>query len=369
MKEEDLFYTLALTRVNGIGPIIGKRLIENFKTAKAVFEATPTQLTTKRFSPQLAQNIQEKESLLWAEGELKAIEKWKIQPLFYQEKDYPYYLRQCDDAPLLLFCRANALPTWEIRPIVSIVGTRTPTSRGLSFCTHLMEAIQPFNPIVISGLAYGIDACVHREALSLGLETFGILGHGLQRIYPANHRKLAQQMVEQGGLLTEFPTQRRIERENFIQRNRLVAGISQATIVVESALKGGSMSSVSFANEYNRDVFAVPGRTDDLMSQGCNELIRTHRAQLLQDPNEIVEVLNWNKTQIQTAVIQPQLFLNLSEDEQKVYDYLRTVGREVLDLIALECNLPIYKVSTLLLQLELQGLIKPLPGKYFECRT
>ncbi|MBB1140626.1 DNA-processing protein DprA [Myroides sp. WP-1] len=367
MKEEDLFYTLALTKVNGVGPIIGKRLIENFGTAKKVFKASTQELLIKRVSGQVTKQLQEKDNLIWAEKELKQMQKSHIQPLFYQEEKYPYYLHQCDDAPIILFYKGIGLPDWKSRPIVSLVGTRTPTTRGLAFCKQFMEVVQPFNPIVISGLAYGIDACIHREALAFGLETYGILGHGLQRIYPANHRKLANEMMEQGGVLTEFATQRKIERENFIQRNRIVAGMSQATVVVESAMKGGSMSSVTFANEYNRDVFAVPGRVDDLMSQGCNELIRTHRAQLLQDPREIIDVLNWNKVKTKVRLIQPELFLNLSEEEQRIYDYLNLVGRAVLDLIAMECNLPIYKVSTLLLQLELQGLVKPLPGKYYEC--
>lgn len=366
MKEEDLFYTLALTKVNGVGPIIGKRLIESFGSAKGVFKATPVEWRSKRVSEGLIKNLQEKSIFSWAEREFKHIAKFNIRSLFYQGSTYPFYLKQCEDAPLLLFCKSKQELNWTSRPIVSLVGTRTPTQRGLAFCTQFMEVVQPFNPIIISGLAYGIDACVHREALAFGLETFGILGHGLHRIYPANHAKLAKQMLEQGGLLTEFAIQSKIERENFVQRNRIVAGISQATVVIESAQKGGSMSSIAFANEYNRDAFALPGRVDDLMSQGCNELIRTHRAQLLQHPSELVEVLNWNQTTRQAKVIQPQLFVQLEEEEQRIFDYLCGVERELIDIIALECKLPIYKVSTLLLQLELLGLVKPLPGKYFE---
>lgn len=366
MEEEDLFYTLALTKVNGVGPIIGKRLIENFGSARGVFKATREQWRARRVSENLIKNLQEEKVLFWAEKELKYIQKFNIHSLFYQGKTYPFYLKQCDDAPLLLFGKSNHFPNWNSRPIVSLVGTRTPTQRGMAFCAQFMEVVQPFNPIIISGLAYGIDACVHREALAFGLETFGILGHGLNRIYPAVHAKLAKQMLEQGGLLTEFAVQNKIERENFVQRNRIVAGISQATVVIESAQKGGSMSSIAFANEYNRDAFALPGRVEDPMSQGCNELIRTHRAQLLQHPSELIEVLNWNQISNKSKVIQPQLFINLGEEEQRIFDYLGGVEREVIDLIALRCNLPIYKVSTLLLQLELQGLVKPLPGKYFE---
>jgi len=366
MEEEDLFFTLALIKVNGVGPIIGKRLIENFGTAKRVFEASYQALLAKRVSEALAKQIVEKRGFHWVEKEMKLLKQAAIQPLFYQDKDYPYYLRQCDDSPILLFSKGKTCDNWSMRNVVSIVGTRNPTTRGLEFCQRFIEAVQDYNPIIISGLAYGIDICVHQQALALGLETFGILGHGLHRIYPAKHATVAAKMLEKGGLFTEFPIQSKIDRENFIQRNRLVAGISQATIVIESAKKGGSMSSIAFANDYSRDVFAVPGRIDDPLSQGCNELIRTHRAQLLNSPEEFVEVLNWNQNKKKDSVIQPKLFVNLQEEEQLVYDYLSQVQREVIDLIAIQCRLPIYKVSTILLQLELQGLVRPLPGKYFE---
>lgn len=366
MKEEDLFFTLALTKVNGVGPIIGKRLIENFGTAKGVFDASYHELVSKRVAASLALQIQAKKGFSWAEKEVKLIEQEKITPLFYQAKAYPYYLRQCEDSPLLLFAKGNLTENWSSRNVVSIVGTRNPSTRGLDFCAKFMEAVQGYNPIIISGLAYGIDICVHKQALAFGLETYGVLGHGLNQIYPAKHGAIAKKMLKKGGLLTEFAVQSRIERENFIQRNRLIAGSSQATLVVESAIKGGSMSSITFANDYNRDVFAVPGRIDDPMSQGCNELIRTQRAQLLSDPLELIECLNWNKNKEKNKAIQPLLFVNLNAEEQIIYDYLCQTQRDVIDLIALNCSLPIYKVSTILLQLELQGLVRPLPGKYFE---
>lgn len=366
MEEEDLFFTLALTQVNGVGPITGKRLIENFGTAKYVFEASYQELVGKRVSAALAKQIVEKKGFHWVEKEIKLLQQAEIRPLFYQAKEYPYYLRQCDDSPILLFSKGKTDDNWAMRNVVSVVGTRKPTARGLDFCQRFIEAIQHYNPIIISGLAYGIDICVHQQALALGLETYGILGHGLHRIYPAKHKSIASKMMEKGGVFTEFPIQSKIDRENFIQRNRLVAGISQATVVIESAKKGGSMSSIAFANDYSREVFAVPGRVDDPLSQGCNELIRTHRAQLLSCPEEFVVALNWNASKKQDKVIQPKLFVNLQEEEQLVYDYLGQVQREVIDLIAIQCNLPIYKVSTILLQLELQGLVRPLPGKYFE---
>lgn len=367
MKEEDLFFTLALTKVNGVGPIIGKRLIETFGSAKGVFKATKKELLAKKVSESLMKNLQVKENGLWAEKEVKLMHKFGIRALFYQAKEYPFYLRQCEDSPILLFSKGKCQPDWSSRNIVSLVGTRNPTSRGLDFCTRFMEAIQAYNPIIVSGLAYGIDICAHQQALASGLDTFGILGHGLNRLYPAKHVTIAEEMIEKGGLLTEFAVQSKIDRENFVQRNRIVAGMSQAILVVESAIKGGSMSSISFANDYNRDAFAVPGRIDDGMSQGCNEVIRSHRAQLLQDPTDLIEALNWNKTKIEPRSIQPQLFVNLAEDEQKIYNYLQKGGRKIIDFIAADCGIPCYKVSTILLHLELQGLVRPLPGKYFEC--
>ncbi|WP_413511035.1 DNA-processing protein DprA [Myroides odoratus] len=367
MKEEDLFFTLALTKVNGVGPIIGKRLIENFGSAKGVFEASKKELLAKRVSELLMKNLQAKENRFWAERELKLIHKFGIRVLFYQAKEYPFYLRQCEDSPILLFSKGKVQPDWSSRNIVSLVGTRKPTPRGLDFCMRFMETLQAYNPIVVSGLAYGIDICAHQQALAFGLETFGILGHGLNRLYPAEHLTIAEEMLEKGGLLTEFAVQSKIDRENFVQRNRIVAGMSQAILVVESAIKGGSMSSITFANDYNRDAFAVPGRIDDSMSQGCNELIRSHRAQLLHNPMDLIDCLNWNKIRKERPSVQPQLFVNLTEEEQKVYDYLHKIGREIIDFIASGCNMPCYKVSTILLQLELQGLVRPLPGKYFEC--
>lgn len=367
MEEEKLFYTLALQTVIGIGPVTAKRLIDYFETPKEIFQANQKEIIqVHQIGTVLWNKIHDPLVLKRAELELKAIQDRNISVCYYKDPRYPQLLKECDDSPVLLFHTNN---NFELnnRRIISIIGTRNPSKRGIDFCRELIHDLKSYNPIIISGLAYGIDVCAHTAALEEGLDTYAVLGHGLNKIYPERHYSVAKQIEERGGsLISEFWMNSRIDRENFIQRNRIVAGMSQAVIVVESAIKGGSMSTVTFANDYNRDVFAVPGRTTDLMSQGCNQVIKNNRAQLLNNASDIVQTLNWDQVKKKPKVIQPQLFLDLSDDEQKVYDFLISCERELLDIIALSCEMPIYKVSSTLLNLELKGAIRPLPGKYFE---
>lgn len=365
MDEEELFYRLALINVTGIGCITAKRLIEYFGSGKAVFEASPKEiLFVNKIGETLLKNLSSSLPLKFAELQLTNIKTNGIRVISYDDSNYPYLLGQCEDAPLFLFF--DGFCDFNDRKIISIIGTRNPSSRGISFCEKLIDDLREFNPIIVSGLAYGVDICAHLTALDCGLETCAVLGHGLERIYPEKHSTIANKIKDHGALITEFNWDSKIDRENFIQRNRIVAGMSQATIVVESAIKGGSMSTVRFANDYNRDVFAVPGRVTDIMSQGCNEIIRTNRGQLLCSSSDIIEALNWNHKERKVKSIQPQLFLDLTNDEQKIYDCLKELGKEVIDFIALACELPIYKVSSILLELEMKGLVRPLPGKYFE---
>ncbi|WP_010251185.1 DNA-processing protein DprA [Myroides injenensis] len=363
--DEELFYRLALLNVVGIGSITAKRLIEYFGSAKAVFVASPKEiLHVNKIGETLLKNLSNAVPLQLAEVQLAHIRTNNINVISYEDSNYPYLLGQCEDAPLFLF--STGLFDFSDRKIISIIGTRNPSGRGVAFCEKLIDDLREFNPVIVSGLAYGVDVCAHNAALNCGLDTCAVLGHGLERIYPEKHMAIANKIKDNGALLTEFNWDSKIDRENFIQRNRIVAGMSQATIVIESAIKGGSMSTVRFANDYNRDVFAVPGRVTDIMSQGCNEIIRSNRGQLLCSATDIIEALNWNHKERKAKSIQPQLFLDLSNEEQKVYDYLKEQGKEVIDFIALASELPIYKVSSILLELELKGLVRPLPGKYFE---
>ena len=239
------------------------------------------------------------------------------------------------------------------------------SSYGRDFCNKLIEDLAQYNPLIVSGFAYGVDICAHQAAIKNNLQTVAVLAHGLEQIYPKVHKKYINKVNENGGFLTEFWHDDVPLRENFLKRNRIVAGISKATIIIESAVKGGSLVTADIANSYDKDVFAVPGRTSDVYSKGCNNLIKNNRAFLLNSAEEIVKMLNWDLSE-KPKIIQQQLFLELNENEQKIHDLLHEKGKQLLDVISLECNIPIYQLSSVLLQMELKGVSKPLPGKMFE---
>ena len=250
--------------------------------------------------------------------------------------------------------------------IISIVGTRNMSSYGRDFITKLIDDLTEYNPIIVSGFAYGVDICAHKRAVKNNLQTVAVLAHGFETIYPKVHKKYIHQINENGGFLTEFWSEEQPLRENFLKRNRIVAGISKATIIVESAAKGGSLVTADIANSYNRDVFALPGRATDIYSKGCNNLIKNNKAELLTSANDVVRLLNWDIKEKPKKVIQKQLFLELNSNEQKVYDYLLKEGKQLLDVIALDCGIPLFQLSSILLQMEMKGILKPLPGKLFE---
>lgn len=249
--------------------------------------------------------------------------------------------------------------------MISIVGTRQITSYGTEFCKKLIEDIAPLDPVIVSGFAYGVDIVAHQLAMDFNLQTIGVLAHGLNQTYPRTHKKYIAQMEENGGFMTEFWSSSNPDKEKFVRRNRIVAGMTEATIVIESADKGGSLITANMANDYNRDVFAVPGRVTDKYSQGCNNLIKTQKANVLTSAADLIYMLNWDLSEKPKAV-QKQLFVELEVNEQKIYDFLLKNGKELLDIIALQCDFPIYKISGILLNMELKGVIRPLPGKLFE---
>lgn len=366
MTTSDLFYTLALLKIEGVGDIVAKKLLHQFGSAKNIFSASKSQLCAVHgVGEVLYRNLQNKEVFKLAESELNFIEKNAIGYTFYQDEGYPQRLQHCIDGPTVLFQTGNMQV--DGHKTISIVGTRQITSNGIDFTRKLIEELSPLNPVIVSGFAYGVDIVAHQAALDCGLQTIGVLAHGLNQIYPKTHKKYVKAMEQNGGFFTEFWSTSSPERENFVKRNRIVAGISEATIVIESAEKGGSLITANLANEYNRDVFAVPGRTSDKYSQGCNTLIKTQQAHLLQSAADLVYMLNWElEPKCNNAVVQKQLFISLEPDEQRVYDYLLKSGKELLDVIALECQLPIHKITTLLLTMELKGVVRPLPGKLFE---
>ena len=364
MTQQELFYLLALQRVEGVGDIMAKKLITHCGSAEAVFNTkTATLASIDGVGLMLLKNLKGKLVFEKANQELEFIKANDINTVYFQEEGYPERLKQCIDGPLLLFTSGNI--DLKNRKIISIVGTRQITSYGTDFCRKLIEDLAPLDPIIVSGFAYGVDIIAHQLAIEYNLQTIGVVAHGLNQIYPKTHKKYVAKVEENGGFMTEFWSSSNPDKENFVRRNRIVAGMSEATIVIESADRGGSLITANMANDYNRDVFAVPGRVTDKYSQGCNNLIKTQKANVLTSAADLVYILNWDlEKEIKT--VQKQLFVTLDDDEQKVYDYLLKTGKELMDIIALRCEFPIYKISGMLLNMELKGVVRPLPGKLFE---
>lgn len=365
MKNPEILYYLALQSADGIGDINAKKLISHCGSAQAVLEEKKNNLERiPGVGKHIILGLKSKSLMEKAEKELQFINKNKIKATTFLDENYPSKLKHCVDGPILLFQKGNI--NLKKQRIISIVGTRRITNYGKSFLEEFIEEVKKYDPIIISGLAYGIDIFVHQQAIKNNLQTIGVLAHGLDTVYPKTHYKEALKMQENGGLFSEFWSNTNPDRENFVKRNRIVAGVSDATIVVESAEKGGSLITAGIANSYNRDVFAVPGRTSDTYSKGCNQLIKTNQANLLNSVKDLVYYLNWEEEEKVNKTIQKQLFVELNEQEELIYDYLLQEGKQNLDTIALRCKFPIHKTATVLLNLELKGVTKPLPGKLFE---
>jgi DNA processing protein len=365
MTENELLHLLALHKVEGVGDIMAKRLLNHCGSAEAIFSSKLSKLAAiDGVGKILLNNLKNTAVFAQAETELKFIQNNKINISFYKDESYPERLKHCIDSPILLFTAGNI--NLNQKRIISIVGTRQITSYGTDFCKKLIADLSPLDPVIVSGFAYGVDIVAHQAALENNMQTIGVLAHGLNQIYPKNHKKYMSKVEENGGFMTEFWSNSSPERENFVKRNRIVAGISEATIVIESADKGGSLITAYMASDYNRDVFAVPGRVSDKYSQGCNNLIKTQRAHVLTSVADLVYILNWEIDQKKQPTIQKELFITLEPDEQLVFDFLQKNGKEQLDSIALACNLPVFKLSSLLLNMELKGILRPLPGKQFE---
>jgi DNA processing protein len=364
MEKEELLYTLALQRAKGIGDVNAKKLIRHCGSAKSVFkEKSNSLLKIEGVGLYLVNAILSSENLASAENELRNLEEHKIKTHYFFEDGYPNNLKNCVDAPVLLFQDGDF--GFENSKIISIVGTRNMTSYGKEFCEKMIKDLAEYAPIIVSGFAYGVDICAHKAAVKNNLQTIGVFAHGFGHVYPKIHKKYMSDMYENGGFLTDFWYDDTPIREHFLKRNRIVAGISEATIVIESAEKGGALVTADIANSYSRDVYALPGRSTDTYSKGCNALIKDCKAGLITSADDLVAMLGWKKT-VSKRSIQPQLFVDLTNDEQKVMDFLKITKRELLDLISLQCEIPVYKIASILFQLEMKGLVRPLPGKMFE---
>ncbi len=365
LAENELIAILRLQNIPNIGDVTAKKLIAHCGSPTAVFsEKKEHLLKIDGIGTHTIKNLHNAEHLEAAEFEYRFINNNQISYSYFENADYPAFLKHCIDSPLLIFKRGKI--NLEGRKIISIVGTRNITSYGTAFCEQFIADIAPLNPIIVSGFAYGVDICAHKAAVKHGLQTIACLAHGLNQIYPKVHAKYAVDLEKNGGFITDFSSNSSPQRENFLKRNRIIAGMAEATVVIQSAQKGGSLVTADIAHSYNRDVFAVPGRADDKYSLGCNNLIKQQKAHMLTSAADLVYVLGWNTDQSAPKAIQKQLFVSLSTTEKAIYDYLQKEGKQLLDAIALQCKLPIFKTSSTLLNMEMKGLIRPLPGKLFE---
>ncbi len=366
MQQEELIYTIALTELPQIGLRRAKELVRYFGSATAFFEASEADvLSIPNIGKMMAQSLMEGKAaaLKRAEKEAAFIEKHQIKVYALEDGNYPYRLQNCPDAPLLLFGKGNL----EVNDthMLSVVGTRQPTDRGKEFCRKLILELAERVPhiTIVSGLAYGIDVCAHRAALEAGIPTIIIPGHGLDRVYPAMHRQTAIQALEQGGIVTEFLSGTSPDRQNFVARNRIVAGMSDATIVIESKAKGGSLITADMAFGYDREVFAVPGRVSDEQSAGCNGLIKQNKAAMLECADDLIRAMQWETVGTKKEAVQTSLFDNLSPEEDALLQLLRQEPDGLhVNLLVMETGLPYAVVTTTLLQMEMAGMVKSLPG-------
>ena len=358
-------HQVALTYLNNIGPTLAKMLVSHFGDAESVFKATPGKLLrVPGIGEKIISQLNFRDALDKAESELRFIEKNEIGVIFYTDSAYPKRLKNCNDSPVLLFSKGNT--NLNLQHVVSIVGTRNATEYGKQLCRQLVEELQQYNVLIVSGLALGIDVTAHKEAVKLNIPTVGVLGHGLDRLYPGQNRSTADKMVLNGALLSEYPSGTIPDKENFPQRNRIVAGMADATVVIEAGVKGGALITAEIANSYNRDVFAFPGRVGDDYSEGCNFIIRNNKAQLLTCAADLAYSMGWEKTSDVRPVEQFMLPIDLSRDEQTIFDVLRqNNGPVAIDDLTIKTNLPTSALAMNLLNMEMQGYLRSLPGKVY----
>jgi DNA processing protein len=365
---EDLLYKISISLVPGIGCITAKSLIAYCGSAAQVFrDKEKTLRSIPGIGTVLARNILHSKVLDRAEKEVEFILKNNVDAHFYLDENYPQRLKSCPDAPILLFSKGK--PNLNKSKVISIVGTRNATEYGRSLVDRFVATLaeRGYDIQVVSGLAYGIDIQAHRAALHNNLSTVCVLAHGLETVYPSLHRSIALEMCEKnGGMVSDFMSHSLIDRKNFLRRNRIIAGLSDAVIVVESATKGGALLTAELAVSYNRDVFAFPGRVGEPYSGGCHFLIKSNRAGLIENISDLEYSMNWIPGTDPMKVSQPRLFNDLTVDEQKVADMLESEGESAIDLICLRTGLPMNRVSPLLLSLEFSGIVKCLPGKVFK---
>ena len=366
--DQELLYKLALSMVPGIGNVLARNLLSRLGRIDKIFTESFKSLKKIPGIGEInAGRIKDRNVFIQAEKELKFINKYNIHVSFFTDDNYPRRLRSCIDAPLILYSRGNMDLNCE--KVLCIVGTRNATAYGKEACGRLIEDIagRGYRIIIVSGLAYGIDIHAHKMSLKYGIPTVGILGHGLDRLYPSLHSETAKKMVKSGGLITEFPSCTKIDPSNFIRRNRIIAGLSDATVVIESAEKGGALVTADIASSYNRDVFAFPGRVNDIFSRGCNRLIRYNEANLIQGIEDLEYFMGWESNDKKDCY-QTEMFIDLNAEEMKVVELLKKSDRLYIDQISSVLGISGSKVSSLLLGLECKNCILALPGNMYSLK-
>lgn len=362
--QADLLYQLALTQVPNIGYVHAKILAHHFRSASAIFKANKYSLEKIDGIGEIrARSIKAFKDFKAAENEMNFIEKFKIKALFISDNEYPQRLLNCYDPPTMLFYKGNA--NLNASRIVGIVGTRSNTEYGKHFTEKLVHDLASYDVLIVSGLAFGIDAVAHKSSLKNQLQTVGVLGHGLDTIYPPEHSILAKDMIRNGGILTEFRSKTKPDKHNFPSRNRVVGGLCDAIIVVETGNKGGSMITAEMANGYNRDVFAVPGRTIDTKSGGCNQLIKNNKAFLLTDAEQVVETMRWKISTKMAKSPQRNLFIELNTDEKIITSLLEQKETVSIDELVFKSGCSSSTLAAAILSLELKNVIQSLPGKMY----
>jgi len=367
MHTSGLHYFIAIDMIPGIGSINAKRLIAYCGGAEAVFkEKKATLLKIPGIGETLAHEIAHQKVLTRAEGELAFINRYSIAAYTYLDKDYPERLKVCEDGPIVIFSKGDV--NFNEPKVMAVVGTRKATDYGKTVCEQIIAELVTLGhaPIIVSGLAFGIDICAHRAALKNSLKTIAVLGHSLDTIYPSEHKNTAREIVGSGALVSDFPSETKVDKQNFIKRNRIIAGLSDLTLVVESGIKGGALITADLANSYNRDVAAIPGRSGDKYSEGCNKLIKTNRASMVESAIDIQELMGWEPdTGVVKHAVQATLFTELSPEEKNIVELLDSLEKESLDMLALQSKMPVSKVSAILLTLEFAGIVRSLPGKQY----
>ncbi len=366
-NSQDKLYQIALTLLPNVGSVLAKNIIAYCGSAEAVFKTSKSKLEKiPGIGSDRAEGIASADVLKEAEKELKFVQDYRITILFFTDKDYPHRLKNCNDSPVILYYKGNA--DLNAKKVLGIVGTRRATNYGKEVTKKLVAELSSHDILIVSGLAYGIDVASHQAAIDSNLKTLGVLGHGLNTIYPQQHKSIAKKMMESGGLLTEYKSCDDMHPSNFPNRNRIVAGVSDAVVVVESGIKGGAVITANIANSYNREVFTYPGRTTDKMSAGCNFLIKTFKAKLIESGEDLLAEMNWitQVSEKKSKKPQRQLALNLSENEQIIYNLLNEREEAAVDFLVDCTGLNSSVLAATLLEMEMNNVIVSLPGKRYK---